>query len=134
MTTDTLTKSGVGAIARSTHPAPTHDHSVKIALAEEDLTFAFACTADESAPCRVMCEEGCESWGEDHHDLTGHTMQPYPRCLFVEWMDALGQNNFFLSDSAMTGSGRVLFEGAVEPNYDDGYAWAFIDETKDGGS
>lgn len=132
MTTNALSKSGVGVWDRSTHPAHSHDHSVKIMILKEQLRFEFLCNADELSPCRVLCASGCDSWGVDHSTTTGHVMEPCDRCLFVEWMDALSQTSFYLGDCLMTGSARILFEGAIKIGYSDGYVWTFIDEKKDG--
>lgn len=51
-----------------------------------NITAKLSCTAPVGAPCRLWCDEGCESAGQDHAEVHELRDQGYC-CRTVGWFD-----------------------------------------------
>lgn len=50
------------------------------------VDMEIVCDAPEGAPCRLWCDEGCESAGPDHGEI--HELRDFGYCLRTEgWLD-----------------------------------------------
>lgn len=94
-------------------------HRVEISIDRDgDIDATFCCDAAVGAPCRLWCDEGCESAGADHG--TYHELSDQGMCGQTEgWFDDAPFESYS-GEQAPLRSGRVLLHW--EGDY---YTWSY---------
>lgn len=92
-------------------------HSVAWFIDRDTVYGRLTCTAPEGAPCRLICDDGCEEW-PCPHELVDHGL-----CNAVEWVGSVGATE----ESYGGGDERPLRDGPVTFRWDgDGYLWEYV--------
>jgi hypothetical protein len=85
---------------------PPPDHRIAWTIEGDWITGKLTCSAHEGAACRLVCEQGCETWpctGD------GHKLVDNGSCNAAEWINETGPEEAHGGDSPAT-----LHDGPVD--------------------
>ena len=114
-------------------------HSIKTTIDAYGIHWGFECSAPVGARCRLICEQGCESWSfgteklspeESYHG--GHTYADDGNCKLVEFIELdeaeIYEKAGFVEDDASW----VIHPGPVKLLWNGDFVeWSYIEESSD---